>query len=293
VLFFGSIGLYLLLPGKRASPPVVAVHTRDVLPGGNKAILVLADKTTISLDSASSGTVATQGQSNVFKSGHSLVYEPTERVAPDTAMLFNTVITPTGGQYHLVLSDGTKVWLDSRSSLQFPPAFGKGSREVKMTGQAYFEVADNPAHPFLVHVGDRTVSVLGTKFNINAFPEEGMVKTTLAEGSVKVQSEGHVLLLHPGQQAMESRQLVEHPDMEETLAWKEGLFRFNNATLPAVTRQLTRWYGVDFIYKDSVRASFVGDVPREVPLSRVLRLLELTKHVRFDINNKTITIMKY
>jgi len=292
VLLLCVAGAWLLRPKSQAPMPVAAVPAKDVLPGGDKAILVLADKTTIALDSASSHALASQGQTTIYKMGHSLVYKPVAGSAPNPGMLFNTIMTPTGGQYHLVLSDGTKVWLDSKSSLRFPAAFGSGSREVEMSGQVYFEVADDAAHPFLVQVGAQTVTVLGTHFNVNAFPEEGPVRTTLVEGAVKVEAAGHGLLLHPGQQASGSRQLIGDPDMEATLAWKDGVFRFNSASLPAIMRQLSRWYGIDVTYKDSIRASFVADIPREAPLSEVLKLLELTKHVHFEIENKQVTVMK-
>lgn len=325
VLLLCVTGVYLLRRPKSPAPiQLAAAPAKDVLPGGNKAILVLADQTTITLDSVSSRTpdsvsssvLTSQGQTYIYKTGHSLVYKPAAEGAaastpgstgaggstatatgtpantPDPGKLFNTVMTPAGGQYHLVLSDGTKVWLDSKSSLRFPPAFGNGNREVEMTGQVYYEVADNPTHPFLVHTGAQTVTVLGTHFNVNAFPEEGAVKTTLVEGAVKVEDAGNGLLLHPGQQASGSRQLIGHPDMEATLAWKDGIFLFNNASLPAIMQQLSRWYGVSVVYRDSIHASFVADIPREVPLSQVLKLLELTKHVHFEIENKTVTVMK-
>jgi transmembrane sensor len=283
----------------------------DVKPGGNKAILTLGDQSTITLDDAQNGQLASQGGSNIIKKGGTLLYAAGNTgnatgpgtaamrgnaTSPgnDTALVYNTITTPAGGQYQLVLADGSRVWLDSKSSIRFPTTFNRNSREVDVTGQVYLEVAAHPGKPFRVRVKDQVVEVLGTRFNINAFDNEGGIKTTLAEGAVRVLEGNKTLLLHPGEQARaigkNNLEWVPHPDMEETLAWKDGLFHFDGTDIAVIMRQMARWYDLDIEYKDTVQGSFVADIPRNVPLSQVLQLLELTGHVHFRIDGRKIIV---
>jgi len=266
----------------------------DVQPGGNKAILVLGDQSAIALDDAKNGELASQGGSKIVKKDGAILYN--KMAGKDTALVYNTISTPSGGQYRLTLADGTKVWLDSRSSIHFPATFRGQHREVDITGQAYLEIAANARQPFIIKAKGQQVQVLGTSVNINAFEEDGGVTTTLAEGAVKVREAGSTLLLKPGQGAQMDGKgnlgLIPHPDMEETLAWKEGLFHYNGAGITTIMNQLARWYGVEIIYQDKIPGSFVADIPRDVPVSKLLTLLELTKHVRFTIEGKKIIVMK-
>jgi transmembrane sensor len=271
----------------------------EVQPGGNKAILTLGDHSTITLDDAQNGQLASQGGSSVIKKGGALLYNAVGKDTgrpgnPAPAIIYNTITTPAGGQYRLVLADGTAVWLDSKSSIRFPTAFHGGSRDVEVTGQVYLEVAPYPGKPFNVRVKDQVAEVLGTRFNINAFDNEQGIKTTLADGALRVRQGDHTLLLHPAEQAREdargSLELVRKPDMAETFAWKDGLFHFSGTDIASIMRQVARWYDVDIRYDEAVQGSFVADIPRNVPLSQVLQLLELTGHVHFRIDGKKIIV---
>jgi ferric-dicitrate binding protein FerR (iron transport regulator) len=296
VLTIGA-GAYFFSIKKKVQPIQLSQaqrFTNDVQPGGNKAILILADKSAISLDDAKNGELASQGGSSVTKKDGAVQYNKV--AGKDMDLVYNTIRTPSGGQYQLTLSDGTKVWLDSRSSIHFPTVFQGASREVDITGQVYFEIAGNPRQPFIIKAKDQQVQVLGTAVNINAFDSAGGVTTTLAEGAVNVLEAGSSLLLKPGQGAQIDAQgsllLIPHPDMEETLAWKDGLFHFNGSGITTIMDQVARWYDVEVIYKNEIQGSFVADIPRSVPISKLLILLELTKHVHFLIEGKKITVMK-
>jgi transmembrane sensor len=296
ILTIGGATWFFAEKNKARTAPLTRAQRfgNDVQPGGNKAILVLADQSAIALDDAKNGPLATQGGSSIVKKDGIILYNKVP--GKDTALVYNTISTPLGGQYQLTLSDGTKVWLDSRSSIHFPVTFRGPNREVDITGQAYFEIAANAQQPFLIKAKNQRVQVLGTSVNVNAFDEEGNVTTTLAEGAVKVLEAGNTLVLKPGQGAqMDGKGLLElipHPDMEEILAWKEGLFHYNGAGITTIMNQLARWYGVEIVYQDKIQGSFVADIPRDVPVSKLLTLLELTKPVHCTIEGKKIIVMK-
>jgi hypothetical protein len=279
-------------------PVLAAQSTRfknDVQPGTNKATLTLSNGKTITLDDADNGMLASQGGTNVVKKADGEIdYVANGKGAQ---VEYNTITVPVSGQYKLTLADGTKVWLDALSSLHYPVSFTGKEREVEITGQAYFEVAKNPSQPFHVKVKNTIVEVLGTHFNINAYDNETAVRTTLAEGKVKVVESGKSVLLQPGQQCMSNNsngnlKLADNVNMEEVLAWKDGVFRFDGSTVQTIMHQMERWYGVNVVYDDKVEGEFVAEIPRDVPISEVLKLLELTKKVHFKINGKTISVTK-
>lgn len=301
---------------KKTNPPAVLSQKErfknDVQPGTDKAILKLADGSIITLDSSAKGELAIQGRQEITGKDGALYYN--KMASGIDSVLYNEVITPAGGQYRLILADGTKVWLDALSSIHFPISFPGAIREVEITGQVYFEVA--PSHspgggekkqPFIVHIipskGGKAaggqVEVLGTHFNINAFDDES-IKTTLVEGKVKVSSmiNSKWAMLNPGQQAIFGQSgkspdiMIQTPDMQEVLAWKDGLFYYNGADIETIMQQVSRWYGVQVYYKDVPKEKFVAEIPRTVPLSTLLSLLELTKQVHFKIEGKTITVMQ-
>ncbi|HEY0176031.1 MAG TPA: FecR domain-containing protein, partial [Pedobacter sp.] len=233
-------------PGHTA-PSIAKKHT-PVLPGGNKAYLTLADGSKIILNDARIGKLATQAGIQVTKAKDGmLIYRLKDKKTTHTDSPDNTITTPSGGQYQLVLSDGTKVWLNAASSLKFPAHFLKGKREVELTGEAYFEVAKNAASPFIVKAADQQVLVLGTHFNIKAYQDENTVKTSLLEGRVNISLAGQTATLLPGQEALNRHngQIgVHEADVEESIAWKKGLFQFNNAGIEEVMKQVARWYNV-------------------------------------------------
>ncbi|HEY9262842.1 FecR family protein [Chitinophaga sp.] len=297
VLALIGVSSYFFLQ-RSSSPkvPVVAqqsIHT-DMPPGGNKAMLTLADGREISLDSAANGPLAQQAGTQVIKSaGGQLLYRA-EKESTNTALLFNKISTPRGGQYQLTLPDSTRVWLNAASTLRYPAAFAGRTRTVQLTGEAYFEVAKNAAMPFTVNVDDLEVQVLGTHFNVMAYNDEAQIKTTLLEGAVKVNKNGNSRRLVPGQGAHFNRSTgaleVTAVDTEEAIAWKNGFIQLEGNDLPAVMRQISRWYNVDIVYKGTVPAHFKGIIPRNVPVSQVLKMMELTGEVHFQINEHQIIV---
>jgi ferric-dicitrate binding protein FerR (iron transport regulator) len=265
---------------------VVAGYRNDLSPGGNVAVLRLSDGKTVELNAKEAGDVRGQNDAVISRDSGWVSYQA------GSAVRFNDVFTPTGGQVKLALADGTRVWLDASSSIHFPTAFPSGPREVTVTGQAYFEVAPNSRQAFLVHVKDQTIQVLGTHFNVNAYAGDGsVVKTTLEQGSVLVRSGTRSLLLKPGEQA-DGMNLKKDADLEEVLAWKNGEFRFKGAPIEVIMEQVSRWYGAEVVYKDKINEEFVARVPRDVPASKLLHYLEETGQVHFSIEDKTITVMK-
>jgi ferric-dicitrate binding protein FerR (iron transport regulator) len=275
--------------------PKQIVHN-DIQPGSNKAILTLANGQKIVLTGVANGTLASQSgvKVNKTKDGE-LVYNASGDAQAGSA--FNTAETPQGGQYQVTLADGTKVWLNAASSLKYPVQFNGTERRVELTGEAYFEVAKDKEHPFIVHTAQEDVKVLGTHFNINAYKDEAAAKTTLLEGSVLLSAGALQKMLKPGQQASFSRgQMdIKEVDTEEAVAWKNGYFMFSNEDLGGVMRKVARWYAIDVQYEDETLKQEViwGSMTRFASVSKVLHMLELTKAVKFRIeNNKTIKVYR-
>jgi len=276
----------------------------DIAPGGNKAVLTLADGTSILLDSAADGNLAQQGNTNIIKrTNGQLAYEyGTGSGRPDLSkLLFNTIRTPRGGQYQIMLPDGTKVWLNAASSIRFPAAFVGEKREVETTGEVYMEVVKNSRQPFVVHTNHTTVEVLGTHFNINAYEDESAIKTTLVEGSLKVSNGSatavgsHVqsVIIKPGQRAVVTAGIaVQAADVEQTLAWKNGLFNLNGLDVRAVMRLLSRWYDVTIRYEGEMPSgnnTFKGEMYRDARLSVVLEWLR-NSGIECKMDGKTIIV---
>ncbi len=275
---------------------------QDIAPGGNKATLILADGSSVVLDSAAAGLVANQSGAYVNKTKDGeLIYSPHDK-DNSAAISYNMISIPRGGQYSLVLSDGTKVWLNSASSIRFPTSFSDNERRIEVTGEAYFEVSHVFSEaggriPFIVRTRDQEVKVLGTHFNISAYEDEEHTSTTLLEGSVIVKatgSTGKEVKLQPGQQAIinpaSSSLRVQEADLEKAVAWKNGYFKFDKEDLPAIMRQVSRWYDVDVEYRGKVQADqFVGKIRRTTYVSGVLRILELS-NVNCHIEGRKIIV---
>jgi len=275
-----------------------ASHNKELVPGGNKAMLLLADGTSVPLDDSSNGSIINQGNTKVIKlSDGQLVYNSSG--SPVTEVLYNTVSTPRGGQYQLTLADGTKVWLNSASSLRFPVVFQGLNREVEVSGEAYFEVEKNAKHPFkvTVHVANRepeTVEVLGTQFNINAYEDESNLSTTLFEGSVQVHHATGITRIKPGQQLQSGvgrATVINNADLEEVIAWREGVFHFDGADIKYVMRQIARWYDIEVEYKGNISTHFDGNIPKNVNVMKVLNMLELTGEVKFNIEGRKVVVL--
>lgn len=275
---------------------VVRNSTHDIAPGGNKAILSLANGQVIDLANAASGSISVQQGTRVVKTlPGQLVYEDNgDQAQPGK----NTITTPKGGTWQVRLPDGTRVWLNNSSSLTYPASFrGNKRRAVTLTGEAYFEVAKDKLHPFIVSCPGQEVEVLGTHFDINAFPDEQVIRTTLLEGRVKVIVAGKKLTreLLPEMQAQLSQNNlgVTHVNAEEIVAWKNGYFRFNNTPIEQVMREMGRWYDIDVRYEGPLPTEkFNGRISRSKNISKVLSALEATKTVHFKVEGRRVTVMK-
>ena len=292
---------------------------QDVLPGGNKAVLILADGSTIILDSAKNGQLVQQGKTTIIKSGDGkLVYDAKALTIDHSPLTYNTLATPRGGQYQLVLPDGSKVWLNAASSIRYPTVFTGPERKVEIKGEAYFEVAHDKTKPFTVHFSaagrEGAVQVLGTHFNVNAYSDEDAMKTTLLEGSVKVVKQSAIgnrqsakdkelaVVLKPGEQAVmagnsrltidDSRFTINHsPNLDQVMSWKNGQFYFSNSDIETIMRQIARWYDVDVEYKIRPEDRYTVSLSRNVPVSKLLKYLELSGGVKFKIEGKKIVVM--
>ncbi|NOW98066.1 FecR family protein [Mucilaginibacter sp. SG564] len=269
---------------------------RPVMPGNNKATLTLADGSNIDLTDSRKGLLSKQGSVVIGKSGEGeIVYNAKEGEARSTAALFNMISTPRGGQYQVVLSDGTKVWLNAASSIKFPTVFTGHERKVELTGEAYFEVAKNKDRPFKIAVEQMSIEVLGTHFDVDAYKDEGVIKTTLLEGAVKLVTGNHQAYLKPGQQATLNQQQsfnIGSVNTEEAVAWKNGYFIFNNENIQSIMKKISRWYDVEVVYNGKVdERDFGGTVSRFDSVAEVLKSLELTGTVHFKIEGRKIIVM--
>lgn len=290
-------GAYMLTRSKTGTTQgkTTAQAAAVIQPGGDKALLTLADGSVIALNDAENGTLAQQGNTQVVKqAGGALSYQT--KGAVDKAALYNTIQTPRGGKFHITLPDGSKVWLNAASSLYYPTAFTGSSREVTLTGEAYFEIAPNTQQPFRVLVNNMQVNVLGTHFNIMAYTEEVAIQTTLLQGSVSVSIPGSNKTLQPGQRASLHRQnntlqLQSDVDTEETIAWKNGQIQFAGADLHAAMRMIERWYDVQVEYRGTVPiAHFRGSLPSNAPITEVLNQMQQTGEVHFTISGRKIIV---
>jgi ferric-dicitrate binding protein FerR (iron transport regulator) len=271
---------------------------KDLPPGKNGAVLTLADGTQVALDSLGNGNVATQNGMNVQLTNGRLAYNSPSASANIDEVIYNTLVTPKGRQFQLVLPDGSMVWLNAASSIKYPVTFGRKAREVEVTGEAYFEVAQDHSKSFkvLVHAasGNSEVEVLGTHFNINAYDDEAAVKTTLLEGAVRVYKGAATSVLKPGQQASVSGEsflrVKDDVDVDEAVAWKNGSFVFNRQDIKSIMRQIARWYDVNVEYEDQPSdETFSGIVSRKSDLSQVLKIME-KNGVKFTIEDHKIIV---
>ncbi|MBX3255164.1 MAG: FecR domain-containing protein [Chitinophagaceae bacterium] len=282
--------LYLFLGNEKDSLHQVSATNQSsvdqlpVKPGGNKAYLTLSDGTVVNLDSMATGSFTTQGSARIVKSDNGqleYVFSKEKNPVP----VYNTITTPKGGKYKIILPDGTSVWLNAGSSLKFPVAFAGKSRNVYLQGEGYFEVSKDPLMPFYVNAGNSRVEVLGTHFNVNAYEDENAVTTTLLEGKVKVDQTGTAgntpasVVLRPGEQAdlSKSGKITTRRDVNtgEVVAWKEGFFDFKNIPVPDLMRQIVRWYDVDVEYRGEVPdTKLTGKISRDVNLDKLIDMLQ-------------------
>jgi transmembrane sensor len=275
-------------PGKK----ITATHlpAADKAPANQKAMLTLADGSTITLDDAANGALGKQGGARIIKKEKGQLAYQADNAAGE--VVYNTLTVPRGGQYQLVLPDGTKVWLNSATSLRYPTAFRGAERKVILQGQAFFDIATNAAQPFKVQANEMEVVALGTRFDMMAYADEPTINATLIDGKIKVQDK----ILRPGQQAvlaLSGHQLtVRDADVNKIMAWKNGLFVFNNTDLPTILREMARWYDVEIVYQATPgKELYGGGISRNLNLSAVLDVLEKNGINHFKTEGNKIVVL--
>lgn len=286
---------------RQASKPVKSnaiAQKNDIRPGRNKAVLTLANGQKITLTDSVNGQIAVQANVKIAKTANGqIAYElPNGVTDDDLAPGYNTIEAPTGGQWQVILPDQSRVWLNAKSSLTYPTYFSGNERKVELKGEAYFEVAHNAKMPFKVSSRGQTVEVLGTHFDIMAYDDDEIMKTTLLEGSVKISNNGYSRILVPGEQAQVSdagTKVTNEIDLEDVMAWKNGYFKFND-NLENVMRKISRWYNIEIKYANNVDPSlrFGGKISRYKNLSSALKIMELTGNVHFKVEGRRVTVMQ-
>jgi ferric-dicitrate binding protein FerR (iron transport regulator) len=286
-----TVSLFIYLRSKQDLPSLSM--EKDVDPGTNKAVLTLANGKQIALADGVNHSLAEQnGVKITTTAAGQLVYTFIGDQGKHSEMEQNQITTPRGGQYQLQLVDGTKIWLNAASSVKFPVSFQGSTRNVELQGEAYFEVAKDKAHPFIVKSIHQEVEVLGTHFNLKVYENGLRTRTTLLEGSVKVNQ----VILKPGEESTltAGRIEVKNVDTDNAVSWKNGFFNFDNEPLEQIMNDIGRWYDLDVKFKDEElkKKMFSGSISKYVKVSHVLSKLSLTRSVRFEIQGNTIIVMK-
>ncbi len=307
ILLAITTGIYFYSNRELAEPEhFTEIDVRnDIAPGYNKAILTLADGSKISLDDAANGLLASQGNIAITKTENGQIVYENNHIDRTKFManrsVTNTIQTPKGGKYQVRLPDGSKVWLNSASTLSYPTTFAGNERKVQLKGEAYFEISPNKNIPFRVQSGNQIVEVLGTHFNINSYDDEDYVKTTLLEGSVKVilnfksDVNSNTRLLKPGEQSLtkptRSDIRIENADTEKAIAWKNGYFKFRNTPIREIMREIERWYDVELVYEGKMPTDeFTGFISNDVKISAVLKIMEESGGVKFTVKGKKLKV---
>ena len=302
IIALAGIGVWWLLQPRQRQAIVTQLKTDIPAPTGSRTILTLGNGREIALDSVVAGTLTREGGAMVAKrdsAGLSYKAVADKAIAETNGIvpvLYNTLTTARGGQAHVLLSDGSRVWLNTASSLKFPTIFTGQERTVDLNGEAYFEIAPHPNRPFIVHVNESRIEVLGTHFNIMAYTDEENQQTTLLEGAVRVSSGSASRILHPGQQAIldngkSTLSINKDVDVEEVLAWKNGFFEFKSLDIQAVLRQVSRWYNVNVVFTGAPPSGhFSGIVSRTSNVSDVLGIFKEAK-IRYTLSGNQITIL--
>jgi transmembrane sensor len=275
---------------------IAKVQPAKILPGSNKAYLTMGNGKVIYLSNATNGVLAKTNTGNVLKPHNGQIVYKASTAAADQTITYNTLTTPKGGEYQVVLPDGTKVWLNAASSLSYPTAFTGNERHVKLTGEAYFEVAKNKAKPFFVTINDVQVRVLGTHFNIEAYSDDSEIKATLLEGSVQVTKNQSQSMLKPGQQAVINNNsnniTVADANIDDVMAWKNGYFIFDHDNITGIMKKVSRWYDVDIEYNGNYDdQKFGGTFYRSKSIAELLQHLEKVGKVHFTITGRRIIVM--
>lgn len=291
-----GIGTYLYV--LRSNPAGQAtVADKAIKPGRNQAILTLGNGEKIVLTDAINGEVASRSGVKITKTGDGqLVYDAADATNENSPLEYNSIEAPAGGQWQVKLPDGSVIFLNASSGITYPTRFVGNERRVQMTGEAYFEIAHNKKMPFRVESRGQTVEVLGTHFNIMAYADEKMIRTTLLEGSVRIITDPESKMLEPGEQAQLSGnqlKVASDVDMEEVVAWKNGYFKFNES-LESIMAKIARWYDVDVEYQDKPGSdlTFSGKISRSREISGILKMLEYTGDVHFKLEGRKVIVTK-
>jgi len=288
-----SLGYYFIQK-KRLNLDNSTVKHEQILPGGNKAVLTLADGTIIDLNKVQKGLLSHSNGTNIIKTDDGKIVYNTNADKNET-VTWNTLSIPAGGYYNITLSDGTVVWLNAKSSLKYPTEFTGKERLVELTGEGYFEVAHRNHQPFKVITEHQTVEVLGTHFNINAYQDEQSTTTTLLEGSVKINASGVQKLLAPNQQAKLSngKMTITPCNADNAIDWVNNDFIFYNESLSSIMKKISRWYNVEVSYPANLsNLEFTGSISRSKNITQVLKIMELTGMVNFKVEGRRITVMQ-
>lgn len=297
ILLLVAAGGYFWLNYNSTGTTTVAEQKVDIAPGRDGAILILADGTKVVLDSLGNGTVANQNATRIILQNGQLIYENAKAAGDEP--VYNTMSTPKGRQFQLQLPDGTKAWLNAASSIRYPTFFAGNERRVIITGEVYFEVASNKEMPFRAEVANEAeIEVLGTHFNVNAYSNEPSLRTTLLEGSVKVRSvqTAATATIQPGEQAeintYHSIHTNNQVDLDRVMAWKNGLFNFENTSITEVMKQLERWYDITVVYEKGVPdIQFFGEISRNISLADLIDVLkDVGVHFRIETGRKLVVL---
>lgn len=269
----------------------------EIKPKENNALLELADGRIVSLNKNYKGNIAAEGPINAVQSEKGLLeYDINEKNLTASNASYNKISTPKGGTYAVLLTDGTKVWLNASSSLKFPLVFSTNERVIEISGEAYIEVASVANKPFFVKSGDQTIQVLGTKFNVEAYPEDRFIKTTLLQGKVKIKNKFQQTLLKPGEQTIADKEqptelIKKQVDIEEAIAWKNDVFMFSNEPIESIMKKIARWYDVEVVYNGNIKGKrFAGDISRMSNVEDVLKIMELTGTIQFKVEGRRIIV---
>jgi transmembrane sensor len=290
---------FLFFKINKPANPIIS-KASIIHPGGNKAYLTMANGARIILNNVQTGQVISQRDVQVSKTKDGLIVyhvNPAHTESKSLVTEYNTITTPYGGQYEVVLEDGSKIMLNAASSLRFPVNFVGATRQVDLTGEAYFEIAHNKAKPFTVHANGVDVKVLGTHFNINAYKDNPGVTTTLLQGSVQMRKGTETVMLVPGQEGSalqgESKITVKTADIEETMGWKNGMFVFHDENLVNVMAQVSRWYDVEIQYVGEIKEiELGGSVSKYKNITDLLNNMELTRAIHYKVEGRRVIIMK-
>ena len=298
-LFILPLGVALILwqGMKNESVEVHRQFSAVSRPGGERAILKLYNGKTVVLDSTmKSSLIAHEANVRIeMDSNHLLRYSSHDSIGMANVNKNNELIIPKGGEYQVMLADGTKVWLNSASRLIYPQSFMGKERRVVLSGEAFFDVAHDAERPFIVETSRMNVKVLGTRFNVNDYDDNEEVSTTLVNGSVEIFSGGQqAFRLVPGEQAYGKENELEKREVNVRLytSWIDGKFLFNNTELEEIAKQISRWYDVEIFFSSEnvKKVRFTGAIVKFKPLDDLVRMIESTSQVRFSVKGKTIVI---